>query len=137
MTKTALFSVAVLILASAVALAQEIPRGVADWKSELGNERARIVVGAKADAVRLHIVWRRRDASPEKKAMVLIDVSTGKPVRNVYPVTVNREFGDIVFQPDSGPGEYLLYYMPFLTTGSPYFPVVTYPPPKNEADTKW
>ena len=119
------------------AFGQEIPRGVASWKSELGNERVRIVVGAKADAVRVHILWRRRDANPEKKSLILIDAATGKLVKNVAAVHINREYGDVVFQPDSGPGEYELYYMPFLTTGSPYFPTVTYPSAVSRSDPAW
>ena len=122
---------------ASVAISQEVPRGVSDWKPELGNARVRLMVGAKSDAVRVHIPWRRRDASPEKKGLILIDAATGKPVKNVFPVAVNREFGDIVFQPTSGPGEYVLYYMPFQTSGSPYFPAVTYTPSKQNADDAW
>ena len=122
---------------ASVAISQEVPRGVSDWKPELGNARVRLMVGAKSDAVRVHIPWRRRDASPEKKGLILVDAATGKPVKNVFPVAVNREFGDIVFQPTSGPGEYVLYYMPFQTSGSPYFPAVTYTPSKQNADDAW
>ena len=124
-------------LTPASAQAQEIPRGVAVWKPELGNVRARIIVGAKSDAVRVRILWRRRDISPEKKGLILVDAATGKPVRNVVPIRVVREAGDIVFQATSGPGEYDLYYLPFQTSGSPYFPVVTYPASKSEVDPAW
>jgi len=91
----------------------------------------------KGDAVRVHIPWRRRDASPEKKAVIVFDATSGKTVSNTFPELIKREFGDIVFQPSSGPGVYLVYYMPFKQTGSPYFPVVNYLPPKVEADPAW
>ena len=128
---------ALTFVSHSVTTANDLPRGVADWNSELGNQRARILVGATSDAVRVHIPWRRRDAWPERKGLIVVSATDGKPIKNVYPININRESGDIVFQPQSGPGEYIVYYMPFHTAGSPYFPVVTYPPSKNEADASW
>jgi hypothetical protein len=117
--------------------AQEVPYGLGEWPSELGNHRARIQVAAPADAVRVHLPWRRRDSAPEAKRVLLFDAATGRQVRNVAQIAINREYGDLVFQPSTAPGEYYVYDMPYTTSGSPYFPVVTYPPPQDTADPSW
>jgi hypothetical protein len=69
---------------------------------------------------RLHrgIFWRRRDARPENKDVIVVDAATGKRVNNVATVRVNRECGDLLFQPPTAPGEYYFYYLPFKTAGS-------------------
>lgn len=122
------------------ARAEEVPYGVTreKWPRNLGNHRVRISVSEKADAVWVRIPWRRRDANPEKKDIVIIDAKTGKQIENFVRVDINREFGDIVFQPATAPGEYYVYYMPYMERrvcgpGSP----VDYFPPKPTADAAW
>lgn len=137
MTKMSAWVAIGLALTIATARAQEVPRGVGDWKVELGNERARVLVSDKVSAVRVHLPWRRRDLKPEKKGLTVVDAATGNPVKNVFRFNINRESGDIAFEPVSGQGVYLVYYMPFKQTGSPYFPTVEYPPSKDEADPAW
>ena len=51
------------------------------WAEELGNHRARILVSEKADAVWVHIPWRRRDIEPENKGIVIIDATTGEKIK--------------------------------------------------------
>lgn len=116
---------------------QDVPRGVGDWKADLGNLRARLLVVDRADAVQAHIPWRRRDLAPETKGLIVVDAATGNVVPNRYSEKVDRDSGDIVFQPVSGPGVYLVYYLPFKQTGSPYFPVVTYPASAQTQDPAW
>src|SRR5664279_3150850 len=90
--------------------AQEISYGTGNWdRKELGNHRAVIKVMQDSDAVWIHVPWRRED-NPEKKAIIIIDASTGKRVENFYRVTANREYGDFIFQPSTGKGNYYLYY---------------------------
>lgn len=98
--------------------AGELPYGVAQapWPQELGNHRIRLRVGESADAVRVHIPWRRRDLSPQEKAM-LVYAADGRQVANVALLDVNREYGDIAFGPVPAPGEYLLYTMPYTVSG--------------------
>lgn len=92
--------------------------GVGSWKADgLGNHRAVVRVGEKAEAVRVRIPWRRRDREPEKKDVIVIDAATGERVENVVRVEVGRAYGEIVFQPRSGPGEYYVYFMPFGLSG--------------------
>ncbi len=98
------------LLAGGRASAGDVPYGVGDWPDSLGNHRARVQVAAKADAVWVHIPWRRRDATPDKKEIIVIDAATNKRVENVLRVHVEREFGDLLFQPPTAPGEYYVYY---------------------------
>ncbi len=107
----------VLSLPSFGAGAKDVPRGVASWDANaLGNHRARIQVSidsGKADAVLIRIPWRRRDTNPQDKSIIVVDATTNKAITNVAPLRINREFGEIVFQPQTLPGEYYVYYMPF------------------------
>ncbi len=79
--------------------AETVPYGVTGsrFPSGLGNHRARVQVFQKADAVRAHIPWRRRDLEPEKKNVLVVNAA-GKTVPNRVVAVVNRESGDVVFQ---------------------------------------
>ena len=135
--------VGVLALAAAVpAAAQDlgpdgIPYRTGTWDSDtLGNHRVVLRVDAAGDAVRVHIPWRRRDTDPEKKKIVVTDPK-GVPVDNLLRVVVNREYGDLVFQPIGGPGEYDVYDMPYEGSGRSNYPRVTYPEPVDTAAETW
>ena len=67
----------------------------------------------------------------------MVDLSSGKTIRNVVRVNVNRECGDIVFQPGKTPGKYAVYYLPFKQTGATYFPNTVYDPPVDTAEPAW
>jgi len=95
------------------AAAGDVKRTVASWPDAFGNHRARVQVAAKAEAVAAYIPWRRRDSSPEKKRIIVVDAATGKTLSNVAPLEINRESGVVVFQPATVPGEYHIYYMPY------------------------
>lgn len=84
--------------------------GTGTWNADsLGNHRAVIKVTEKADAVVEHIPWRRRDRNPEQKGIYVFDASSGKRILNVVCLNINREFGDVVFQPMTVPGDYYVY----------------------------
>ena len=102
-----------------------------------GNHRAVLQVTASADAVRAHIPWRRRDNDPENKSLIVVDARTGKEISNVARIEINREFGDIAFEPVSGPGIYYVYYLPYVVSGRINYPKVTYPQPANQASSEW
>jgi len=111
--------------------------GVSSWKAEgVGNQRAVLDVAERAEAVWAHLPWRRRDAEPERKA-VLVHDAAGKRVTNAVALEVNREFGELVFEPVSGPGTYYAYYLPHATSGLTYSPTVQYAPPEATADRGW
>jgi hypothetical protein len=117
--------------------ADEVPFSVGLWSRSLGNHRANVAVMQSGDAVRVHIPWRRRDPDPETKGIIVIDVATDQRIRNVVCVNVNREFGDLVFQPMSGPGGYAVYYMPYTHSGPNHQFVTTYAPAEDTAEPDW
>jgi hypothetical protein len=95
----------------------------ADWQSiysvdtwsdglgTLGNHRIKVYNTSTADAVWAHILWRRRDPNPQDYGILLLDSYTGQTIQNMVPVNVYQEYGDIVFQPQTTPGYYDIYYM--------------------------
>ena len=124
------------------AIADDILYGVGNWSTDpfdpLGNHRALVRVIAASDAVRVRIPWRRRDTDPEKKAIILVSADSKTEIRNFVRIDINREFGDLVFQPSNGPGDYFFYYLPNQGPGrSGNYPTVIYPPPTEVADPKW
>ena len=88
--------------------AKSIPCGVGKWPAELGNHRAVVQVSQKADAVWMHLPWRRRDEEPQEKTIVVVDAATGNRIANVIAVKVTRECGRLVFQPATVPGKYFV-----------------------------
>ena len=131
--------VAAAVLPSARAEVADVPYGVADsrWEETLGNHRARVQVCQKADAVRVHLPWRRRDRQPHKKNIIVVDAATGQRVLNVARVNVHCEFADVVFQPATVPGEYFVYYMPFEHSGRGGNYRAAYVPPEATAEAPW
>jgi hypothetical protein len=128
-----------LLLGQTVSLAQVVPYGVAArrWPEPLGSHRALVRVEQEAPAVWVHLPWRRRDLQPERKNVVVTDLATGQPVRNVVRLNVTREFGDLVFQPATVPGDYAVYYLPFKHVGAGYFPNTVYEAPADTAEPAW
>ena len=131
----------VLLSLPAVAWA-ELPLatyGVPDqpWADGLGNHRAVVVVQQAGDAVWVRIPWRRRDEHPEQRDILIVDAATNKPVTNRLPVVVNRDFGDLLFQPITVPGKYFVYYMPYTLDGWQHFPITNYKTLSDTADAAW
>ncbi|MBM4034937.1 MAG: hypothetical protein FJ291_24605 [Planctomycetes bacterium] len=110
--------------------------GVASWPDTFGNHRARVLVAEKAEAVWTHIPWRRRDRDPEKKHIQVVEAATGREVANVCRAAVQREFGDIAFQPPAA-GEYHVYYMPYKIQPNWGWYGGDYLPAKQSADPAW
>ena len=107
------------------------------WDGKYGNHRVRVKVECDTGAVWVHIPWRRRDRQPEGKAIIIVDAITGEEIQNVVAVNVNREYGDLVFEPRTAPGEYYVYYLPNEISGWQYMPDVTYAPSLSNADKEW
>ncbi len=128
-------------LAATLFSGPEIPYGTGTWDgNSLGHRRAVVLVGrhaADAGAVRVRIPWRRRDLAPEKKAVLVFDGRTSTRIRNVVVLKIDREAGDLVFQPVSGAGEYYVYYQPFRLTGNPHYPTARYLEPESTAEPSW
>ena len=135
--------ISIIFLCAFTALqAQTIPRqelyGVGTWDADsLGNHRVVLSVGKASDAVLADIQWRRRDLDPESKDLVVVDAATGERISNVYRYSVSRERGVIAFQPKTVPGQYYVYYLRNVMSGSRAYPTVKYPPFENTASSEW
>jgi hypothetical protein len=132
-------SLAMLVVLSlpAMVCAEEIKYGVGEWPEKLGNHRAVVRVSEKGDVALARVEWRRHDANPKNKAVWVYDAATGKQITNVAVVEMNREFGNVLFQPQTAPGDYYVYYMPFSHVGEAYQGKVVYETPKDTADSAW
>ena len=122
--------------------AQAVPTdelyGVGIWNADsLGNHWVIVSVDKPADAVLATIDWRRRDLNPEAKNLIVVDAATGERITNVCRFTIDREQGEVVFQPQTVPGEYYIYYLKNVMSGSPYYPTVNYPAFENTASADW
>ncbi|MBI2301401.1 MAG: hypothetical protein HYU66_21050 [Armatimonadetes bacterium] len=128
-----------LLLLAAPLPAGELPYSVPaqPWPEALGKHRARVRVEGPAEAVRLHLPWRRRDLHPEAKRILIVDAATGKTLRNVAAVHLEREFGDLVFQPETAPGDYFVYYLPYTVQGNWGWYGGDYLKPEDTADPAW
>ena len=119
---------------------QQIPTlyGLGSWDADsLGNHRVIIKVAKKADAVRVQIPWRRRDLHPEQKNAIIIDGATGKRITNTFWLSIDREEGDLVFEPQTAPGEYQVYYLIYRHKGSRNYPKGIYQPMEQTASEDW
>lgn len=111
--------------------------GTGTWEADsLGNHRAIIRVDRPAEAVFVNIPWRRRDASPEKVNLVVINAATSARVRNIRRLNINRESGSIAFEADRA-GEYYVYYLPYTGTFKSNYPKITYRTVEQTADSAW
>jgi len=129
-----------LAAAASATLAAEAlpPRSVGAWAAlAYGHHRAVVHVDAQAEAVVAEVPWRRPDAKPEEKDVIVVDAATGLRVADVARLEVTRERGVIAFRPVTVPGDYYLYYLPFHMTGRSNYPKVEYPRPVDWADAAW
>jgi hypothetical protein len=78
-----------------------------------GDQRAVVSVTQSVSAIRVDLPWRRRDSNPQNKNIVVVDATTGAVVANRTVISSTRETGTIVFQPQTVPGDYYIYYLPF------------------------
>ncbi len=126
-----LLSVALLFcITSLVANAQEIKytNGNNDWNADsLGNQRAMVYFNGTGKVAKVSIDWRRSDLHPEQKAIIIQDARTGKKISHFLPLTIEKERGVILFEPESGPGNYYLYYQPYKNEGRSNYPKGVYP----------
>jgi hypothetical protein len=131
----ALPAIAALLAAGASA---DLPYGVGSWPEKgHGNHRAVVRVAAPADAVLARIEWRRRDRKPEAKAVLVFDAATGKEVTDVLRVGIRREEGVLVFRPQTAPGDYYVYYLPYDPGTGNFDDAGTYYKPSETAEPAW
>lgn len=93
---------------------QSIEYGLASWPEDgLGNHRALVKVQVPSDAVYVSVPWRRPDPEYDTIGIRVVDETTGMQIKNASWYNVTRENVDVVFQPDTIPGEYGIYFMPY------------------------
>jgi len=106
------------------------------WQADtLGNHRYLVQVDKPAQAVRVWIPWRRRDAHPERVA-VIVNAPDGTRVVNVLRGQIDQASGELVFQAKTA-GTYAVYCQPYLSTGRSNYPTVTYATPTVTAEDAW
>lgn len=111
--------------------------GTAFWEADtLGNHRAIVRLDSPTETAKIYLPWRRRDKDPEQKGLIIVDAQTGKQIVNFYRKEVNREFGILFFQPQTVPGNYYIYYLPYHSSGGPY-PKVFYTREQTIPDVRW
>ncbi len=111
---------------------------IASWPEKgHGNHRALVHVASPADAVKVHIPWRRQDRDPQNKAILVFDSQTGSRILNILPANLTRESCDLVFQPATAPGDYEVYYLPYNPGTGNFDDAGTYFKPEQTADQAW
>jgi len=111
---------------------------VGEWdENRLGNHRVQVRVEKGSEAVYIRIPWRRRDTAPERKRVIIIDAATGNELKNVFPLSITREEGEFIFQPETVPGDCFVYYLPFQSSGSPNYPRIVYLSPESRSNDQW
>ncbi|MFC5740987.1 glycoside hydrolase domain-containing protein [Dyella tabacisoli] len=119
-----------------MAMATQAEQPVLRWDAQsYGNHRYTARVEKAADAVHVILPWRRRDAHPEQVA-VIVTGPDGKVIANVLRGSIDRASGELVFQAAQA-GVYAIYYQSYLSNGRSNYPTVTYPAPKDSADSAW
>jgi len=136
--KQLMISIMLVLGTASAAMSQGIIYGTGNWDADRwGNHRVVVDVPSPADAVWVHIPWRRRDLHPEKKHLAVVDAVGDEEIFNVYRVDIHREYGDLIFQPRTAPGTYYIYYLPYEMSGRKNYPTVVYPEPVSRADPDW
>jgi hypothetical protein len=130
----------VFLLTGFSAFSQNIPRTNCNdcWNPDsLGNHRAVVAFNGEGKIAKVIIRWRRRDDDPDEKRIIVEDAKTHQKVLNVKTYVLDRESGEIAFEPVSGKGMYYVYYMSFKNAGSANYPKSIYLKPENTASENW
>ncbi|MBL7863917.1 MAG: hypothetical protein JNK10_03510 [Cyclobacteriaceae bacterium] len=107
------------------------------WTTDsLGNHRALVQVPSAGKVAEVKIDWRRRDTDVERKNLVITD-EAGNLIRNVARGKVNRESGELFFEPTAGKGKYFVYYMKYWQKKKSNYPTVVYQDFKETASPEW
>jgi hypothetical protein len=74
---------------------------------------------------------------PGSKRIIIQDSATGKIILNKTTGVIDRESGEVFFQPVSGKGLYYIYYMPYRNEGRSNYPKGVYWKPDATAEVRW
>ena len=137
--KKVLFALA-LLLSGIGAYSQNIPYTNCEkcWLPDtLGNHRVVLIFNGSGKVAKVIIPWRRRDNDPENKRIIIQDGATSQKITNVKTGNINRETGEIYFEPTSGKGTYYVYYLPSKNEGRSNYPKGVYLKPEVTATADW
>jgi len=129
-----------LFLAGIKGYSQNIPYSNCTncWAPDsLGNHRVVINFSGTGKIAKVIIPWRRRDLNPENKRVIIQDAKTLQKITNVKLGALNRESGEIYFEPTSGSGIYYVYYLPYKNEGRSNYPKGIYLKPEMTAAADW
>jgi len=129
-----------LLLSGITVYAQSIPYTNCEkcWVPDsLGNHRVVLQFTGKGKIAKVIIPWRRRDTDPQNKRIIIQDAQTMQKVNNVKTGVINRESGELYFEPTSGSGTYYVYYLPSKNEGRSNYPKGVYLKPEMTASADW
>ena len=108
------------------------------WNPDsLGNHRVVLAFASSGKYAKAIIPWRRRDRNPQDKRIIIQDAKTKQKILNIKTGILNRESGEIYFEPVSGAGIYYVYYMPHKNEGNSNYPKGIYFSPDTTASQEW
>jgi hypothetical protein len=90
-----------------------------------GNHRFEIKTSPGDTLVQVILPWRRHDAKPETKDVVITIAESGEEITAKRIIQTNREEGHIIFKANPNIQSYYAYYLPHESTGG-YYPKVAY-----------
>jgi hypothetical protein len=90
-----------------------------------GNHRFEIKTQPGDTLVQVILPWRRPDAQPETKDIIITFAESGEEIAVKRIVRTIREEGHIIFKADPDIQSYYAYYLPHESTGG-YYPKVAY-----------
>ena len=125
---------------SGLAVAQDVKftNGHNGWNADsLGNHRVVLTFNGTGTVAKTVMVWRRRDADPWDKRIIIEDAKTHKKIDNVQTGIINNEKAELWFEPISGKGDYFAYYMPSKNEGRSNYPKGIYLTPEKTASANW
>lgn len=134
-----LFSISALFFLFHPIFGQDVNFSICEncWNPDsLGNHRAVVKVTAKSNVAKVTIPWRRSDVDPQNKS-IIVQTEMGALISNVSRGTINREVGEVFFEPVDGAGTYYIYYLKYVTLGRSNYPTVKYPVFQETANADW
>jgi len=95
------------------------------WNPDsLGNHRVVVQFNGTGKVAHVEINWRRRDAHPELKKIIIQDAK-GKAISVLGVENFSREKASIYFEAPTK-GKYFIYYMPYKNEGRSNYPKGVY-----------
>ncbi|MDE5472899.1 hypothetical protein BAX94_15810 [Elizabethkingia meningoseptica] len=96
------------------------------WNPDkLGNKRAVVKFEGKSKMAKAVIPWRNPEVKDGQRILVVDSTSQKQYEVSAY-LNINREQGEILFEPASGKGTYYIYYLPYELKASENYPQAAY-----------